>query len=362
MTDDKSLFLPDKTKLRWFSKDYKYFLNKTTVVYGRTNSGKSTIMEEIMYLCKDYIPTVFVVAPTNSSNNAYTDKIPPQFIRKKLDVDWLDKFLKRQKYSAGAYINANKLEILKLLFNHISEHTSQTLESSIIRKATNSIIFIEESNMEFVHKKNQKAQITTERDNMLRKLYKTTIRFNKVKLEQNITLSKTEKAALSFLDFNPNVMLILDDCASTFKSLYKKSTAIKEIFYEGRHYFITTIISSQDDKEIDSELRKNTTISVFTTSQSATSNFERPSNGYAKHEKQRSKYCIETIFKQDENDTKHYQKLVYLQGEADPFRYTIADVYDDFRMGSLPLWEYSEKIKSKHDNVNKNNSIIDKYI
>ena len=74
--NDKSITLPDKTKLKWFEKDYKNYLNKTTIVYGRTNSGKSTIIEEIMYLCKDYIPTVFVIAPTNSSNNAYTNKIP----------------------------------------------------------------------------------------------------------------------------------------------------------------------------------------------------------------------------------------------------------------------------------------------
>ena len=362
MADDKSLFLADRTKLRWFPKNYKYYLNRTTIIYGRTNSGKSTIIEEIMYMCKDYSPTIFVIAPTNSSNNAYTDKIPSQFIRKELEVDWLDKLLVRQKNSAGAYINANKLEMLKDLFDRVSDETSQTLELSIAKKAQSSIIYIDESNMEFSSKKSQKNQILEDRDTMLRKLYKTTIRFNKVKLEQNSSLSKSEKAALSFLDFNPNIMLILDDCASTFKKLYKKSSAIKEIFYEGRHYFFTTIISSQDDKEIDSELRKNTTISIFTTSQAATSNFERPSNGYAKHERIRAKHCVETVFKQDENDLKHYQKLVYIMNEADPFMYTISDLYDNFRMGSLPMWEYSDKIKAKYGTVNKNNKMIDSYI
>jgi hypothetical protein len=360
MNDDKSLLLYDKTRLKYFPKNHKYFLNHTSIIYGRTESGKSTIIEEIMYLCKNFIPTVFVIAPTNSSNNAYTNKIPPQFILKNLDVEWLDNFLIRQKNSAGAYITANKLEILKMLFNRISDVTSENLETSINKKAQNSIIFIEESNMDFSNKKSQKSQIIEERDNMIRKLYKTTIRYNKVQLENNKNLSKDEKAALSFLDFNPNIMLILDDCASTFKKLYKKSTAIKEIFYEGRHYFITTIISAQDDKEIDSELRKNTTVSFFTTSQASTSNFERSSNGYAKHEKQTSKFCTDAVFKQDDN-IKHYRKLVYLQGDSDPFRYTIADLYDDFRMGSIPMWEYADKIKSKYSMSNKNNVLIDKY-
>jgi len=361
MLDDKSLCLPDRTKLKWFPKNYKYYLNKTTIIYGRTNSGKSTIMEEIMFLCKDFIPTTFVIAPTNSSNNAYTDKIPAQFILKDLDVDWLDKLLTRQKNSAGAYINANKLEMLKGLFDIVSDSSSQSLELSIVKKADSSIVYIEESNMEFSYKKSQKNQILEDRDVMLKKLYKTTIRYNKVILEQNQKLNKSEKAALSFLDFNPNIMLILDDCASKFKKLYKKSSAIKEIFYEGRHYFFTTLIASQDDKEIDSELRKNTTVSMFTTAQSATSNFERPSNGYPKHEKIRAKYCIDAVFKQDENDLKHFRKLVYIQNESDGFRYTIADLYDDFRMGSLPLWEYADRMGKKNDNLHKNNNIVNVY-
>ena len=362
MTDDRSLFLSDKTKLRWFMKSSADFINKTTIIYGRTNSGKSTIIEDIMYLCKDYMPTIFVVAPTNSSNNAYTDKIPSQFIKKELDLEWLDKLLIRQKNSAGVYINSNKLEILKSLFDKVADSISNNMETSIIKKAHNSIIYLDSAIMEFAEKKKQKNQILEDRDLMLKKLYKTAIRYNKVDLEERTDLTKSEKSALSFLDFNPNIMLILDDCASTFKKMYKKSTAIKEIFYEGRHYFFTTIISAQDDKEIDSELRKNTTISMFTTAQSATSNFERASNGYPKHERLRAKICIESIFKQDDNDINMHQKLVYIQNQPDPFRYTIADLHDDFKMGSKPMWDYSNKIKTKQDNLNKGNALFENYL
>jgi hypothetical protein len=361
MSDDKSLFLSDRTKLKWMPKSYKHYLNKTTIVYGRTGSGKSVVIEEIMKLCQAYVPSIFVVAPTNSSNNAYTNKVPIQFIKKELDVAWLEKLLERQKNSANAYNNANNLDILKSLFNSISDETSQELELSIISKARNAVIYIESSNISFANKKNQKAQINIERDNILRKLYKTTIRFNKVELEQRKDLDKLEWGAIEYLDFNPNVILILDDCASKFKKMYKKSSAIKEIFYEGRHYFFTTIISSQDDKEIDSELRKNTSVSVFTTAQSATSNFERTSNGYPKHERLRSKTCIEGVFKQDENDITHYQKLVYLQGAPDPFKYTIADIYDDFRMGSDPMWLLSNKIMERKTKRVSDNPLFTNY-
>jgi hypothetical protein len=358
---DKSIILADNTRLKWFKKNYMSYLNKTTIIYGRTNSGKSTIIEEIMYLCKDYIPTVFVIAPTNSSNNAYTNKIPEQFIKKEIEVEWLEKLLNRQKNSAGAYIKANKIELLKQIFDKISDTTLDNIEKSIIRKAHESIVYIDESNMEFIHKKRQRSQVLKERDIMLRKLYKNCIRLHKVQLENNSSLTKTEKCVLSFLDFNPNILLILDDCASKFKKLYKKSSAIKEIFYEGRHYFFTTIISSQDDKEIDSELRKNTSVSIFTTAQSATSNFERASNGYPKHERLKAKMCIDSVFSQDEGSIPHFQKLVYLQGSGDPFVYTIANVYDDFRMCSEPLWDYSNKIKERNEKKADKNPLFDNY-
>ena len=361
MSDDKSLFLSDRTKLKWMPKSYKHYLNKTTIVYGRTGSGKSIIIEEIMKLCQMFVPSIFVIAPTNSSNNAYTNKVPAQFIKKDLDITWLEKLLERQKNSANAYNNANNLEILKSLFNYISDDTSQSLELSIIQKAKNAVGYIESSNITFASKKNQKTQINTERDTILRKLYKTTIRFNKVELEQRKDLDKLEWGAIEYLDFNPNVILILDDCASKFKKMYKKSSAIKEIFYEGRHYFFTTIISSQDDKEIDSELRKNTSVSVFTTAQSATSNFERTSNGYPKHERLRAKACTEGVFKQDENDIKHHQKLVYVQGEADPFKYTIADIYEEFRMGSGPMWSLSDKIRERRTKRVSDNPLFTNY-
>lgn len=361
MSDDRSLFLSDKTKLHWLPKTYKHYLNRTTIVYGRTNSGKSVIIEEIMKLCKDHIPTIFVISPTNSANNTYTNTVPPQCIKKELDAEWIERLLTVQRNKSELYINANKLENLKALFDKVADESAQIMERSTTQKAQNSIVYIEESNMEFSDKKTQKAQILSNRDEMLKKLYKTVIRHNKIALEKISNLNSAQKGTLEFLDLNPNVMFILDDCASTFKKLYKKTTAIKEIFYEGRWYHFTTIISAQDDKEIDSELRKNTTISIFTTAQSATSNFERSSNGYPKHEKLRAKTCTQAVFNQDDNDIKHYQKLVYLQGDSDPFRYTIADMYDDFRMGSDKLWELTDRFKEAKGRL-KNNPIYEKYV
>lgn len=357
---DRAIHLPDKTRLHWLDKSYKNFLGRTTLLYGRTKSGKSVLIEEMMYLLKDHIPTVFVISPTNAANGTYTDKVPPQCIKKELNAEWLEALLNRQKHISEMCRNADKLENLKSLFDIGSTSREKIMESSAIKQAHDSVIYINESRMEFNIKKKQKAQILADRDSLLKKLYKMSVRSNKVALEKNKNLNGVLKAALSFLDTNPNVLLIFDDCASTFKKLYKKTTAIKEIFYEGRWYNFTTMISAQDDKEIDSELRKNALISIFTTAQAATANFERASNGYPKNEKARAKLCTEAVFKQDDNDTKHFQKLVYMQTEMDPFKYTIADMYDEFRMGGDSIWELSNRAKESKG-VITNNPLFEKY-
>jgi hypothetical protein len=122
---------------------------------------------------------------------------------------------------------------------------------------------------------------------------------------------------------------------------------------------LTVIITSQDDKEVDSELRKNSMVTFFTTPQAATANFERSSNSYSKYEKEMAREAIKTVFKQTPGEPVHYQKLCYIRGEQDPFRYTIADLYDDFKFGCQALWELDKKIGNE-DTIDPSNPFFGK--
>lgn len=232
--ESKYLILRDGSKLGWLEKDYNYYLRKCTLIFGSSGTGKSTIIDEIMYLLKPHIPLCFVIAPTNSSNQAYTGKVPKRFIKDGRDLDklvkWLEKFVSRQKNTAQLYMIANNLKNLKSLFDKVSDTGAKELEKSITRKADDSLIFIDDSDkMNFAQKKAQKTMVKSERDRMLRKVYKTSIRFHKLALEKLKSLTKVERVALTFLDINPHVLLVLDDCASKFKKLYKMTTSIKEM-------------------------------------------------------------------------------------------------------------------------------------
>jgi predicted AAA+ superfamily ATPase len=66
-------------------------MNKTTILYGPRESGKSTLIEEIIYLCKDHIPVVFLVLGTNVDNSgAFSNRIPKTCIKNSLDKEWLE--------------------------------------------------------------------------------------------------------------------------------------------------------------------------------------------------------------------------------------------------------------------------------
>jgi len=149
------------------------------------------------------------------------------------------------------------------------------------------------------------------------------------------------------------------------KTWVKESPAIKELFYQGRHIYTTIVLGTQADKEIDSEIRKNASISIFTTPQDVTGAFARGSNAFPDRDKRRAQLCCNAIFSPGLASSSHdtYQKLVYVRDDRiDPFKYTIADIYNDneFKIGSNWVWEL-DKYLYPSDNKSQNTSMFDKY-
>lgn len=363
---DKELTLENNSTIKWLKKSYKNYLQQTTVIYGRTRSGKSTIIEEIMYLCRNHIATPFVICQSaiSAESSSFSGKIPKNCIKSDVSPEWLESFMITQKGRTAIYNIANDMIVLKSTFDKIKTINEERIENEIKIKTTRFIQSIEKNtNVDYDAKKEKVAEVQNIQKEKLIDLYKSKIRLNKNKLESNKNLSKEEKCCVNYLDFNPNAMIIFDDCASSFKKWVKASTEIKELFFNGRHYYTSLVITAQDDKEIDSGLRKNAMVSIFTTAQAASANFSRASNSYTKHEKIRSELCIKRVFKPSENSSvKNHKKLVYLQNDdSDPFLYTIADKYDsNFRLGSPSLWALDNKM-NENSNSNSTNPFFNKH-
>lgn len=353
---DNTLTLKDGTKFHWFERKAKHFLNQTTLIYGRRFSGKSTVIDEIMYLLKDYISIPFIICQSNMEQGAYDGKVPDSCIKTSLDKEWISRFLNSQKDRAELYKKVNSVKYLKPIFDVVKSPAEDNVEKRYLEILHTHLQKISMTKMTISEKKSQEKKMKEQIDQKLIELYKKIIRNKTIDLEKmKHKFTADEICCIKFIDFEPHVLLIFDDCASAFKKWTKESPEIKEIMYNGRHYYITIIITSQDDKEIDSELRKNAMISIFTTSQAATSNFTRTSNGYSKYEKQKANYCIEECFKKLSGGHKNYNKLVFnlFPGAKDTFMYYMADEYFDFQIGCKGAWEVFDKVKQSSNNNSK---------
>jgi energy-coupling factor transporter ATP-binding protein EcfA2 len=357
--------MDDGSKIKWFDKSISDYLNKTTVLYGLTGSGKSTLIQEILHIIRNHVAGGFVICQSvlTVESSDYYGVFPNNCIKTSVTPEWITSFLKKQKDRAGVYKTANDIVNLKSVFNRIKDDQAKAAESSINERAKKYIDNITNSRLSYADIKSKVDSIESEATIIMKKMYKSYIRKNKIKLEKMQNLTQAEHCCVNFLDFNPNIVLVWDDVASKFKEWAKASPEIKEIFYNGRHYYITQIISTQNDKEVDSELRKNTRVSIFTDMQAASSNFTRASNNFPKYIKQRAEMCINTVFTSTMGrGEKNHKKLIYVQsGGTDPFRYVIADRYDKVRVGCDILWVLDDKINEKNNTGESDNQFFNQY-
>lgn len=344
----------------------EFFDTKMTLLFGSTGTGKTTVLNEIMFLLRASVPNVVVLSPTNASNETFTKKIPKLCIKgwvdAKKNVAFLYKVMNRQKWTSEVYAKANNMDILASIFDVLREQDPNAVarEREVLAKfraRMTSLVTIEH-----IDKSKQEQVMREARDDALRRIYKNSIRENKIFL-QSAKLSIEQVTAIDNIDLNPKLLLILDDCASKFKVWFKKHGALmNEIFYEGRQYHMSTIITIQDDKAMESEWRKNAMVSIFMTDVIALSNFQRASNSFSKAGKKMAEEAIDAVFAKSADGKKHYRKLVYIRDDPEPFKYTVAKIYGDFTMGSSFLWELSADLEKPERDSLRQNPLVQRYI
>ncbi len=339
----KAITLPDGSKIDWLNKDWTTFLDKSIILYGASGSGKTSIMINILYAIRNHIAYPFIITKSLASAEAnYYGRVPKGCIKTNISKEWLELFHKKQTIRTQIYKTVNLLANLKIVFDMIESPKAKKLEQDIINDAERCIQIIGNNHdMPFPKKKLLICDIKKTKDNVLVHLYKTVIRAHKVELEAIFNeMTRESKIVITYLDFLPHALLVFDDCAFMFKQWTKESTAIKELFYQGRHIFTTVIVGTQGDTELCPEIRMNANISIFTSSQEVGRSFSKSSNGYPDYYRKRAMLCCNSIFS-DTSDTKNYQKLVYLRDDsANPFKYTIADIFDeDFKIGADAVWD-----------------------
>ncbi len=335
---ETSIFSKGGREIPIFEKSIDYFLNRSIILYGASNSGKSTIIKDILYLLKKHIPNVCVICPTNKLNGSYDGLIPKPLIHSDVKENLLNDILKRQLLNVKIYNLVNDKEKLEFMYSKMINKNEESLQK--IQSAYRKV----KTNLEKMGDSSSISKLNSEHESRIISFYKDTILGN-VKHINNIDLSDNDKMLMKHVHINPNFLIIIDDAAVS-ANVWCKYESVKELFFNGRHHKVTFMIAFQDDKLLDSSLRKNAFINIFTTEKVCNAYFNRAANNFSSQEKKMMVDIADAIFSKygKSKDEKNYKKLVYLRESSEPCRWFEASPGKDFIFGSAFLIKYCEQV------------------
>lgn len=333
---------------------YKHILDLSTIVIGESGSGKTFVITDLLYHLAGHVDQIMVISPTDLQNQSYScGLVPLPLIHYKLTGELLDTIWERQEAFGAVYKKVNNVGILRSLFDRIatSEHRG------LLVKMEEKLRTAKEESTRANGEDAAKAKIETmekEYNKIKIMIYKKFIFDSRSKLERQ-NLTEDEKYTLRYLNFNPRLVMIFDDCTDLLKK-FKGHSVIQKIFYQGRWSFITSIIACHTDKALDGELKKNAYVTIFTEESSAGAYYTRTNMGFDK----------ETLIKATEarkiafTPMKPFQKLIWNRLDRQYYCYTAAK-HENFRFGSDALWDYCNKCKKETGAVASGNRFIDKF-
>lgn len=252
-----------------------------------------------------------------------------------VDIDVLTNIYSRQQAATKIYNKVNRVDEVVALFKKVANASEIQTINKAYSSAESCIGRIKNTNS------SEANEIIKIRDKYILSFCKSIIKNNRERLN-NMRLSSNEKYIVKYLNFNPNCIIIFDDCGAILKR-FQGEEVVKKILFQGRHINVNLILNLQDDIKVDSALKKNAFVNVFTTARCASSYFERSSNSFSKSERVHAAKVIEHVF--TSNSLKpDYRKLVYIRDDKDPFRYTIANIYKNFTFGSRALLSLCNKV------------------
>lgn len=333
--------------------DENLFLNRLTIIYGETGTGKTTVITHILNTLKQQIPVAVVANPTNRLNKNYNKYFPDQSIHDELSKTLLKNLLNRQKKSIGLYNLINDITALDPIFSKCSTRKDKDKIGQLLQKFNEHKKKIKQEYDE-INADKHINMIQEMNDNKIISIMQNVINENSVQLLSemspdgtNYGFSDKQLMIIKNILFNPNLLLLLDDCASTVKD-WKDLTEIKQLFFEGRHYHTTVIISMHNVVLIPPPLRNNAHINIYTTEASVNTYLRKDSSGISKDFKKKMEHIAQMVFKDSGDKRKpNYKKLCYFGPVInidDRIQYLIAKP-SKFRFGSVPFWTLCSNMK-----------------
>lgn len=339
------------------------FINKSTVLYGLSGTGKTVTGKHIMWSLKNVFPRVFIFAPTEGGTSDYEGIAPNQVIFDKVRLEDISDIYEYQQMAKEIYTRANNLKTLHGLFMKVASGKAKLHMKAMVAAYKKACARIAHKFTVEAEREGANRKLTKRFEWRLRRFYKNIILPNRDRFKL-LKLTENEQYSLQYIRFNYNVLVIFDDAMTEVDKLLKKgrreeNEVLQNFFFRGRHYGITHIYTMQSDKRLDPELRKNAFISCFTSKSEAMAFFHRGANGFTPEEVKISEAVIDTIFS-EENEADH-KKLIYIREAKSKWQWYSAAQHVNFRMGSAVLWEYCKRIEKKGNHMDKTNKFYDAF-
>ena len=342
------------------------FLNKSIILYGPSETGKTVLIKYILSTLQNTVPICMAFVPTDDpdSSSSYSHIINNRCIIRKLETatEKMKNLFIRQNDGRKVTSLVNDVSKLKLLYEKNRIDKIDIMVNNIIKTTNDGKNSVNANfNKTPEQKVEQLEQLEKIKNDKLREVYKKGIEKYKAQMikdynEKKISLTEEELKILKFLNYNNNIVVIFDDCMAEINK-WGKDEEIKKIFFQGRHYNITTIISMHHDKGFHPDLRSNAFINIFTNAQVANNYFNTKNNGIGKELSKTIPKIIDKIFKQPLDPTmpKNHKKLVFIPRDDNQIQFVIAKNLNNFKFGCSGLNKLTNAIDEIEDQkTNKN--------
>jgi hypothetical protein len=345
------------------------FIDRTIAIYGPSKTGKTVITKHIMNAVNGHIEQIIIIAPSEPSNRSYEGFVDPPFIHYRLyladpanpkkddgargALRFLEAVWKRQEMMAAIYTRANNAAVLASLYDRLPKTArveGMKYIDSINVKRGRVIEQVRKQYSTDAGRCEEKVKDVNEKfKKMLVLLYKKYIAPHYEEIWEKKDLTEDERYSLTYLNFNPRLLLIFDDCAAQLKPFFNKDI-FRLLFYQNRHSFITVVLCCQDDTDLPTNLRKNAFLSFFTEPIVCVSNFERTSNKFPKSTRQYVADIVNDVFK-------GHRKMAYIREDDNRqhFYHVLFPYPKPFHFGSNALHELCGTVQSNGVSMDKEN-------